>query len=75
MIGITLLTPNGNGYTRQVRLHNGTTIGDLFDAEMRGSDLPEDFRIRVNRTPVASDYVLQDKDLVTISPKKIEGAV
>ncbi len=34
----------------------------------------EDYLVRVNRQPVARDYVLQEGDRVTITPVKLEGA-
>jgi molybdopterin converting factor small subunit len=34
-----------------------------------------DYMIRVNRQPVARDYVLQEGDRVSITPTKIEGAI
>ena len=46
----------------------------FFDSKMPGQE-SEDFLIRVNRQPVARDYVLQEGDRVTITPTKIEGAL
>jgi hypothetical protein len=36
---------------------------------------PQDYLIRVNRQPAASDQVLQEGDRVSLTPVKIEGAL
>ena len=48
---------------------------ETFFSEKMPNRKPEDFLIRVNRQPVARDYVLQENDRVTITPTKIEGAL
>ncbi len=45
-----------------------------FSQRMSGREAG-DYLIRVNRQPVARDYVLQDGDRVSITPTKIQGAV
>ncbi len=39
-----------------------------------GSAKAENYLIRVNRQPCASDHVLQPLDHISITPTKIEGA-
>jgi len=48
---------------------------EIFFNEKMPNRKPDDFLIRVNRQPVASDYVLQEGDRVTVTPTKIEGAL
>ena len=50
-----------------------TTVRDLFHREVR-SGKAEDYLIRVNRQPAASDQVLQEGDRLSFTPVKIEGA-
>jgi molybdopterin converting factor small subunit len=65
---------DGGGFADYVDVTPGTTVETFFSERMpnRKSD---DFLIRVNRQPVARDYVLQEGDRVTITPTKIEGAL
>ena len=35
---------------------------------------PQDYLIRLNRGPVAADYVLQEGDRISITARKIQGA-
>ena len=51
----------------------GMTVEQFFKAQMPDCRA-EDYLIRVNRQPVAKDYVLQEGDRVTMTPTKIEGA-
>lgn len=64
---------DGSGFADYVTAPEGTTVEQFFDEKMPGQE-PEDFLIRVNRQPVARDYVLQEGDRITITPTKIEGA-
>ncbi len=52
----------------------GTSVAALF-AERLPHGQPQDYLIRVNRQPTASNYVLLEGDRVSITPTKIEGAV
>jgi len=65
---------DGSGFADYVAASEGTTVEQFFDSKMPGQE-SEDFLIRVNRQPVARDYVLQEGDRVTITPTKIEGAL
>ena len=63
----------GAGFADYIDVEENTTVSTLFEQKMpHGS--PGDYLIRVNRQPVASDYVLQQGDRVSITPCKIEGA-
>ncbi|WP_166831809.1 RnfH family protein [Thalassoroseus pseudoceratinae] len=70
---IFLINNDGAGFADTQELSEGTTIQALF-AKTVPHGRPEDYLIRLNRGPVAADYVLQDGDRVSITPTKIEGA-
>jgi hypothetical protein len=65
---------DGSGFADYVDVTAGTTVETFFSERMPNRK-PDDFLIRVNRQPVARDYVLQEGDRVTITPTKIEGAL
>jgi sulfur carrier protein ThiS len=70
---ILLINHNGAGWADHVEIDEGTTVRTLFQREVN-SGRPEDYLIRVNGQPVASDHVLVEGDRVSITPMKIEGA-
>ena len=70
---ILFINNSGGGFADYVTATEGTTVEKFFDDKMTG-ERAEDHLIRVNRQPVARDYVLQEGDRVTITPTKIEGA-
>ena len=63
----------GAGFADYLHVNEGTTVEQFFKDKMHDSS-PADYLIRVNRQPVARDYVLQEGDRITITPVKIEGA-
>jgi sulfur carrier protein ThiS len=65
---------DGSGFADYVTSPEGITVEQFFNQRMPGRKAT-DFLIRVNRQPVARDYVLQEGDRITITPTKIEGAV
>jgi len=71
---VLFINNEGGGFADYVEVNEGISVERFF-----GQQLPdrasEDFLIRVNRQPVARDYVLQENDRVTMTPVKIEGAV
>jgi len=71
---ILYINNDGGGFADYVQANDGTTVEQFFKDRMPGRDAG-DFLIRVNRQPVARDYVLQENDRVTVTPTKIEGAV
>jgi len=71
---VLVINNHGGGYADYVEVPSGTTVRDMFQREVR-SGKPDEFLIRVNRQPVASDQVLQDGDRVSFTPVKIEGAI
>ncbi len=71
---ILYINNDGAGFADYVDIAENTTVEQFFMIKMSGSDA-NDYLIRVNRQPVAKDYVLQDGDRITITPVKIEGAV
>ena len=70
---ILWINNHGGGFADYVEVQDGTTVAAFFEQRMSGK-AADDFLIRVNRQPVASDYCLQDGDRVTMTPTKIEGA-
>ncbi len=69
---VLFINNDGAGFADYVTVETGTTVETFFNNRCRGK--ATDYLIRVNRLPVASDYVLQPNDRVTITPTKIEGA-
>ena len=70
---ILFINNDGGGFADHIEVAEGTKVGGLFAEKMRGGR-PEDYLIRVNRQPVASDHTLQEGDRVSITATKIEGA-
>ena len=61
------------GFADYVLISDNTTVEKFFNQQLSGRSA-EDYLIRVNRQPVARDYVLQDGDRVTATPTKVDGA-
>ena len=70
---ILFINNQGAGFADYIDIEVNTSVSALFQQKMTHSS-PSDFLIRVNRQPVASDYVLREGDRVSITPCKIEGA-
>jgi hypothetical protein len=70
---VFVVNNQGGGFADTLELPEGTTIQTLFRQTVPHGK-PEDYLIRLNRGPVAADYVLQEGDRVSITPRKIEGA-
>ena len=71
---ILFINNDGAGFADYVEIADGTTVAQLFvDRIPHGR--AQDYLIRVNRQPVASDQILQEGDRVSLTPTKIEGAV
>jgi hypothetical protein len=70
---VLFINNEGGGFADHIEVEPNTSIRDLFKARMKANH-PEDYLIRVNRLPVAADYVLQEGDRVSFTPTKIEGA-
>jgi hypothetical protein len=71
---ILYINNDGGGFADYLDVTGGMTVEQFFEEQMPGRE-PHDYLIRVNRQPVPRDYVLQEKDRVTLTPTKIEGAV
>jgi sulfur carrier protein ThiS len=70
---ILFINNSGTGFADYIDIADNTTVEQFFKIKMSGQD-EADYLIRVNRQPVARDYVLQEGDRITITPQKIEGA-
>ena len=71
---ILFINNDGSGFADYVEIEANTSVDKFFAQRMSGRD-SADYLIRVNRQPVARDYVLQDGDRVSITPTQIQGAV
>lgn len=70
---ILFLNNSGGGFADYVVVAEGTNIETFLKEQVHGYK-PGDLLIRVNRQPVARDYVLREGDRVSATPTKIEGA-
>ena len=70
---VLFINNHGSGYADYVDVAEGTTIEKFLGEQLSGKQA-EDLLIRVNRQPVARDYVLQEGDRISATPTKIEGA-
>lgn len=70
---VLFLNNDGGGFADHVEVTDGMTVTDFLADRLPGRDLAN-YLIRVNRQPVARDYILQHGDRVTATPVKIEGA-
>ena len=70
---ILWINNHGGGFADYVQVESGTTVEKFLNQELPGRKA-DDYLIRVNRQPVARDYVLQEGDRVSATPVKIEGA-
>lgn len=70
---VLFLNNDGGGFADHVEVTEGMTVTDFLADRLPGRDLAN-YLIRVNRQPVAKDYILQHGDRVTATPVKIEGA-
>ena len=64
---------HGGGYADYVEVTPNATVEQFFNQKMPGEEAT-DYLIRVNRQPVARDYVLRENDRISITPTKVEGA-
>ena len=70
---ILFLNNGGSGFADYVEVSEGTDIQSFINKQLPDYK-PGDLLIRVNRQPVARDYVLREGDRVSATPTKIEGA-
>jgi len=70
---VLYINNDGAGFADYVPVGPGTTVQTFFASKIAIGG-PADYLIRVNRQPVAANYVLQDGDRISITPTKIEGA-
>ena len=70
---VLYINNDGGGFCDHIDVEGGTTVQQLFQARIKHGR-PEDYLIRVNRQPVASEHVLQEGDRVSFTPTKVQGA-
>jgi len=73
MARVLFVNNDGGGYADYLDVAEGTTVESFFQEQLPNRKA-SDHLIRVNRQPVARDYVLADGDRITMTPTKIEGA-
>jgi len=73
MARILFVNNDGGGFADYLDVEDGTTVENFFQEQLPDRKAG-DFLIRVNRQPIARDYVLADGDRITMTPTKIEGA-
>jgi len=70
---VLYINNDGGGFADHVEVDEATSVKQFFAERLAGRK-PEDYLIRVNRLPVASDQILHEGDRVTVTPNKVEGA-
>ncbi|KKN99040.1 hypothetical protein LCGC14_0142850 [marine sediment metagenome] len=75
MIEVTLVSNADGGIPVRIPVVPNTTLEKFLEVSFNGD--PDEFliRIRANGTSIEAyeDYVLQNEDRVSLTPKKIEG--
>ena len=74
MVKVLFINNAGAGFADHTEVTANTSVEKFFSQKMPGGE-PADYLIRVNRLPVARDYVLQEGDRISITPTKIDGAL
>lgn len=64
---------HGLGYADKLEVETGSTIGELFSRTMPNEN-SGNFTIKINEEKPARTQVLQENDLVVITPGKVAGA-
>jgi sulfur carrier protein ThiS len=70
---VLYINNDGGGFADHVETEPGQTVAQFFQQRVPAGRAA-DYLIRVNRQPVAADYVLQEGDRISCTPTKIEGA-
>ena len=70
---VLVINNDGGGFADYLEVSEGTSVREMFQQQVR-SGKPDQYLIRVNRQPVASDQVLREGDRISFTPVKIEGA-
>lgn len=71
---LLMINNDGAGFADYIDVEAGTTIEQLFNQQVK-SGKPSDYLIRVNRLPSHREQVLQEGDRISITARKIEGAL
>ncbi len=70
---VLFINNDGGGFADHIDVAESVTVAELFRQRIPHGK-PQDYLIRVNRQPAASDQRLAEGDRVSITPTKIEGA-
>ncbi len=71
---VLLINNDGAGFADFIEVAPEITVEQLFEQQIK-SGKPNDYLIRVNRLPSHREQVLQENDRVSITARKIEGAL
>jgi len=71
---VLVINNDGGGFADYVDVSEGISVREMFQRQVH-SGKPDQYLIRVNRQPVASDQILREGDRISFTPIKIEGAV
>jgi hypothetical protein len=71
---VLVINNDGGGFADYLEVSEGTSVREMFQQQVP-TGKPDQYLIRVNRQPVASDQVLREGDRISFTPIKIEGAL
>ena len=71
---VLIISNDGAGFADFIDVEAGTIVEQLFTQQVK-SGRPNDYLIRVNRLPSHREQVLQEGDRISITARKIEGAL
>jgi hypothetical protein len=83
MINVEFRSNDGAGYIKKMDVEAGTTAIAFFskmmdrhdeNGELLGRADPAKYVIRINGEQMKGSYVLQQGDVFSVSPNKVEGA-
>jgi len=70
---VRYLNNEGEGFAGIKEVEEKTTLSAFFAQQTEDGE-PERYTIRVNNQVTEAEYLLQDGDRVTVTPKNISGA-
>lgn len=69
---VLFINNEGGGFADYVEVEEGTTMVQLFNAQLPDAD-PKSYLIRINREVCSADQVLKNNDRVSCTPTKMDG--
>lgn len=74
-IRVLLINNEGGGFADYINVPKGTTAEGLFAKQIGEGADPDNYMIRINREFCSSSQTLNEGDRISMTPKKIEGAL